>query len=181
MSWVGSFNSLQSGLSISRLTGADLELRTWVRSEIGQISPLVDWLMNLIAASGCVPGEEQFVELALWEALSNAMVHGNRLDARKLVRICCRCERSNGVFIAVRDQGNGFDPTKVPDPLAFENLAAEHGRGIHLMKLAMDEISFERGGTEIHMRKKLRLEQETGASALRVGTPCDCSRTVDNP
>jgi serine/threonine-protein kinase RsbW len=181
MIWVGSFKSLQSALPKLRFTDAPLEVRTWVRSEIGQISPLADYLMNLITASRCVPGEEQLVELALREALSNAIVHGNRLDARKLVHVCCRCERGNGMFVVVRDQGNGFDPSKVPDPLAFENLAAEHGRGIHLMKLAMDEISFERGGTEIRMRKKLRLEQETGASALRVGTPCDCSRTVGNP
>ncbi len=181
MIWVGSFKSLQSMLPKLRFTDAPLEVRTWVQSEIGQISPLVDWLMSLIAASCCVRGEEEFVELALREALSNAIIHGNRLDARKLVRVCCRCEGGNGVFIVVRDHGNGFDPRKVPDPLAFENLRAEHGRGIHLMKLAMDEISFEREGTEIRMRKKPSLAQETSASALRVETPCDCSRTVGNP
>jgi len=58
------------------------------------------------------------------------------------------------VFIVIRDQGDGFDPNNVPNPLAVENLEAEHGRGIHLMKLAMDEVSFERGGTEVHIRKK---------------------------
>jgi serine/threonine-protein kinase RsbW len=180
MIWVGSFKSLQSALNKSLLTGAELEVRTWVQSEIGQISPLVDWLMNLIAAYGCVRGEEQFVELALREALSNAILHGNRLDAHKLVHVCCRCEGRNGVFIVVRDQGQGFDPNQVPDPLAFENLCAEHGRGIHLMKLAMDEISFERGGTAIRMRKRLGLEQKTCASALRAETTCDCTRTVGN-
>ena len=163
MTWVGSFKSLQSMLPELRFTDAPLEVRTWVRSEIGQISPLVDWLMNLIAASRCVRGEEQLVELALREALSNAMLHGNRLDARKVVHVCCRCEGGNGVFIVVRDQGNGFDPNKVPDPLAFENLRAEHGRGIHLMKLAMDEISFQRGGTEVRMRKASGPKQEIPA------------------
>jgi len=181
MIWVGSFKSLQSRLPKLPSTDAPLEVRTWVQSEIGQISPLTDWLMNLIAASGSVRGDEQLVELALREALSNAILHGNRLDARKLVHVCCCCERGNGVFIVVRDQGHGFDPNKVPDPLAFENLGAEHGRGIHLMKLAMDEISFERRGTEIHMRKRFGLEQKTCASALRVETPCDCSGTVGNP
>jgi serine/threonine-protein kinase RsbW len=161
MIWVGSFKLLQSMLPKLRFTDAPLEVHTWVRSEIGQISPLVDWLMRLIVASGCVWGEEEFVELALREALSNAILHGNRLDSRKLVHICCCCERGNGVFIVVRDQGHGFDPNKVPDPLAFENLGAEHGRGIHLMKLAMDEVSFERGGTEVHMRKRVEHEQRT--------------------
>ena len=153
MTWVGSFKSLQSMLPELRFTDAPLEVRTWVRSEIGQISPLVDWLMNLIAASRCVRGEEQLVELALREALSNAMIHGNRLDPRKLAHVRCCCDFGKGVFILVRDQGPGFDPNNVPNPLAVENLGAEHGRGIHLMKLAMDEVSFERRGTEVRMRK----------------------------
>jgi serine/threonine-protein kinase RsbW len=153
MMWVGSFKSLQAALRNPRFTGTPLVVHTWVRSEIGQISPLVDWLMSLIAASRCIFGEEQFVELALREALSNAIVHGNRLDARKLVHVRCCCECGKGVFIVVRDQGQGFDPGKVPDPLALENLRSEHGRGIHLMKLAMDEISFEREGTEVHLGK----------------------------
>jgi hypothetical protein len=52
-----------------RFTGASLEVRTWVHTEIGLISPLVEWLMGLIAASRCVSGKEEYVELALREAL----------------------------------------------------------------------------------------------------------------
>lgn len=163
MIWVGSFKSLQTVLSKHRFTGAPLDVHTWVRSEIALISPLVDWLMNLIATSYCVCGEEQLVELALREALSNAMLHGNSLDARKLVHVRCCCDFGKGVFILVRDQGPGFDPNNVPNPLAVENLGAEHGRGIHLMKLAMDEVSFERGGTEVRMRKTSGPKQEKPA------------------
>ncbi|HXE33875.1 MAG TPA: ATP-binding protein [Verrucomicrobiae bacterium] len=163
MIWVGSFKSLQSALAKLDFTDAPLEVHTWVRSEIDLISPLVDWLMRLIAVSGCVLGVEQFVELALREALSNAMLHGNRLDAGKLVHIRCCCECGGGVFIVVRDQGHGFDPGNVPNPLAVENLGAEHGRGIHLMKLAMDDVSFERQGTEVRMRKASGPKQEIPA------------------
>jgi hypothetical protein len=53
MIWVGSFKSLQSALGKPHFTAAELEVRTWVQSEIGEISPLVNWLMNLIAASRC--------------------------------------------------------------------------------------------------------------------------------
>ena len=161
MTWVGSFKSLQSMLPKLRFTNTPLEVHTWVQSEIGQISPLVEWLMSLIVAARCVRGEEEFVELALQEALSNAMLHGNRLEARKLVHVRCRCDCGSGVSVVVRDQGQGFDPRKVPDPLSFENLGSEHGRGIHLMKLAMDEVSFERGGREVHMRKELGHKQGT--------------------
>jgi serine/threonine-protein kinase RsbW len=163
MIWVGSFKSLQTALGKHRFTGAPLDVHTWVRSEIALISPLVDWLMNLIATSHCVCGEEQLVELALREALSNAMLHGNSLDARKLVHVRCCCDFGKGVFILVRDQGPGFDPNNVPNPLAVENLGAEHGRGIHLMKLAMDEVSFERGGNEVRMRKASRVKHEMPA------------------
>jgi serine/threonine-protein kinase RsbW len=73
---------------------------------------------------------------------------------RKLVHVGCCCEDAEGVFIVVRDQGLGFNPNNVPNPPAIENLEAKHGRGIYLMKLAMDEVSFERGGTEVHIRKE---------------------------
>ncbi len=171
MIWVGSFKSLQTVLGKHRFTGAPLDVHTWVRSEIALISPLVDWLMNLIAKSHCVCREEQLVELALREALSNAMLHGNRLETGKLVHVHCRCEPRREVFVVVSDQGRGFDPNQIPNPLAAENLSAERGRGIHLMKVAMDEVSFEHGGTEVHMRKKLGLEQRTCAPALCVETP----------
>src|SRR6266436_3128133 len=64
------------------------------------------------------------------------------------------------MFIAVADQGRGFDPNQIPNPLAAENLSAERGRGIHLMKVAMDEVSFEHGGTEVHMGKNWALSKE---------------------
>ena len=130
-------------------------------SEIRAISPLVDRLMRLIEGSRCVPGEEPAVELALREAVNNAVVHGNRMDAHKLVQVRCRCGLGKGLSIVVRDQGQGFDPNGIPDSLAVKNLEAEHGRGIHLMKLAMDEVSFECGGTEVHMRKEPAPDQET--------------------
>jgi len=112
-------------------------------SETSAISPLVERLMRLVEGSHCITCGEPAVELALREALSNAVVHGNRLDAHKFVHVRCRCKVGEGVSLVVSDQGQGFDPSSVPNPVAVENLLAEHGRGIHLMKLAMDEVSFE--------------------------------------
>src|SRR5712691_12102008 len=111
-----------------------LEIEAWMPSEIKAISPLVNRLMRLIEGSRCVIGEEPAVELALWEALSNAVVHGNRMDGYKLVQVRCRCDLGNGVSLVVNDQGQGFDPNAVPNPLSAENLSADHGRGIWLMK-----------------------------------------------
>ena len=132
-----------------------LEIDAWIPSEVTAISPLVDRLMRLIEGSHCVTGEEHAVQLALREALNNAVVHGNRLDARKLVHVRCRCKVGNGVWLIVSDQGQGFDAHAIPDLVGVENLEAEHGRGIQLMKAAMDEVLFQQRGTEVHMCKKL--------------------------
>jgi serine/threonine-protein kinase RsbW len=140
------------------------QIEAWMPSEIKAISPLVDRLMRLIEGSRCVAGEEPAVELALDEALDNAVVHGNRMDRHKLVQVLCRCEPGNGISVVVKDQGQGFDPGAVPDPTAHENIDREHGRGIWLMKSVMDEVSFERGGTEVRMRK---------APARQTGTKSD--------
>src|SRR5260370_23712925 len=135
--------------------GSLLEVDAWIPSDVKAISPLVDRLMRLIEGSHCITGEEHAVELALREALSNAVVHGNRLDAHKLVHVRCHCKVGKEISLIVSDQGQGFDVQNVPDSVAAENLEAEHGRGIRLMKFVMDEVSFQQRGTEVHMCKRL--------------------------
>lgn len=142
--------------------GSLLELDAWIPSDVKAISPLVDRLMRLIEGSHCIIGEEHAVELALREALSNAVVHGNRLDAHKLVHVRCRCKVGKGISLIVSDQGQGFDAHNVPDSVAAENLEAEHGRGIRLMKSVMDEVSFQQRGTEVHMCKRLARNGRAG-------------------
>ena len=144
-----------------------LELELWMPSETEAISPTIEQLMRLIEPWRCITGDEFAVELALREALNNAVIHGNRLEPNKLVEIHCRCERGKGVWLTVRDEGTGFDPSAVPSPLTPGGLAAEHGRGLHLMKLMMDEVSFKCGGSEVHMRKGIRASrQQTCRSRL---------------
>jgi len=69
------------------------------------------------------------------------------------VECCVACTESSDVVILVRDPGEGFIPSAVPNPLAGENVHATHGRGIYLINQLMDEVSFERNGAEIRMRK----------------------------
>jgi serine/threonine-protein kinase RsbW len=121
-------------------------------SEVTAISPFVDRLMPLLCDFGCIPEGESDVEIALREALANAIVHGNHEDRRKYVHVTCRCEPDE-VSIAVKDEGKGFDVENVPDPTAPENIGSLHGRGIQLMKALMDEVRFEEGGVVVHMRK----------------------------
>jgi serine/threonine-protein kinase RsbW len=148
---------------VGRGAGFLLEIDAWMPREVSAISPLVKRLMRLIEGSHCITGEESSVELALREAVSNAIVHGNRLDAHKLVHVRCRCKVGEGISLTVSDQGQGFDPRAVRDSVTVENLETDRGRGIPFMKLAMDEVSFEQRGTEVHMCKKLARNARAGA------------------
>ena len=132
--------------------GPHIALECSLPSEVTAISPFVDKLMFLLRTCSCVPEGVRDVEIALREALANAIIHGNHEDRRKHVHVICRCGPDE-VSIAIKDEGSGFDIDKVPDPTAPENIGSVHGRGIHVMKALMDEVRFEEGGAFIYMRK----------------------------
>jgi serine/threonine-protein kinase RsbW len=97
------------------------------------------------------------IEMALREAVTNAMVHGNQEDEAKSVEVIFNCH-DNELEIEIRDQGEGFDPAKVPDPTNAENLLKTSGRGIFLMRTFMDEVEWlnrPEGGTAVRMMKRL--------------------------
>ncbi len=100
-----------------------------------------------------------WVGLALRESVVNAMRHGNGSDRRKrvYVELATLAETTPGVWIRVRDEGPGFDPSALPDPLAPENLLKASGRGIFLIRSFMDELTMQRaaeGGMEMVMVKR---------------------------
>ncbi len=94
------------------------------------------------------------VELSLQEAIANAIRHGCRNDATMQIQCCVTVNGSGDVVIVVRDPGPGFDPGKVPNPLATENLLKPSGRGVFLINGLMDEVEYADGGREVQMRKR---------------------------
>ena len=128
-----------------------IELRHSLRSDVSLISPLADQLMRFI--SRYRDGDSFEIELALTEALANAIIHGNHEDPHKHAYVSCRCSTDGDVSITVQDEGQGFDIGAVPDPTFQDNRFRGTGRGIYLMKALMDEVCFEQGGTVVHMRK----------------------------
>ena len=130
-----------------------VRLQVTIPADVNSISPVVDGIMHLVRQMGCAAGKEFAVETALREALANAIVHGCKNDPRKEVQCCVACDESRGLLFIVRDPGEGFDPASLPTPTLGQNIYAEHGRGIFLINQLMDEVRYERGGTEIHMRK----------------------------
>ena len=96
------------------------------------------------------------IEIAIHEALANAVIHGNQENQEKQVHVACRCSLDGEVLSSVRDEGEGFDSRAVPDPTEAQRLLLTHGRGIHLMRTLMDEVSFEENGRVVRMRKRMK-------------------------
>jgi len=101
-----------------------------------------------------------WVGVALRESVINAIKHGNCSDVRKRVHVeftVLQGDAVPGLAIRVRDEGCGFDPSTIADPLAQENLLKSTGRGILMMRSFMDEMTFQRteeGGMEVRMLKR---------------------------
>lgn len=97
------------------------------------------------------------VDMAIREAVTNAVLHGNKQDKAKSVRV--RAKNSpDRLEISVDDEGAGFNPAAVPDPTATENLLKSSGRGIFFMSNFMDNVEWlirPEGGTTVRMTKKL--------------------------
>jgi serine/threonine-protein kinase RsbW len=121
-------------------------------SDISAISPVIEKVMAVVNEMGCAAGREFEIELVLNEALTNAIKHGSAHDPSKQVQCCVACDHARGMLIVVRDPGPGFDPASIPSPVAGQNLFSTSGRGIYLINQLVDEVRFEKGGTEIHMR-----------------------------
>jgi serine/threonine-protein kinase RsbW len=124
-----------------------------IQSDVSMIDSAVEKIVSLVKQSGCCH-DTQDVDLALREALANAIIHGNRSNHEKFVRVCLAVQRDCTILIIVKDTGPGFEPIQLPNPLSRENLLAEHGRGIFLVNQLMDDVRFTfDGGTSIHMRR----------------------------
>ena len=103
------------------------------------------------------------VRLALEEALSNAIKHGNQLDPDKKVTVKFYVEPEK-IQIIITDQGQGFDPTAVPDPTTDEHLEDPSGRGITLILAYMDDVAYNSRVNEVRMLKRISTSHDTQAT-----------------
>ena len=112
---------------------------------------------HLCENAGLDEDGSHWIGMAVREAVANAIKHGNKLDVKKKVQATFDLEGSD-LEITVSDEGEGFDPAKVSDPLNPQNLMKTSGRGIFYMRTFMDEVhySFDSGrGTSLVMTKNL--------------------------
>ena len=126
------------------------------------LDPLHSLSERLIQEVGFTKDESYWMVAAVREAVTNAVIHGNREEPGTHVEVAYELGEDR-IRITVKDQGNGFDPDSLPDPVSKEHLMDASGRGVFLMQQLMDEVSYsfpESGGTTLIMMKKLRGDDE---------------------
>ena len=129
------------------------EINMVVPADPAAIVGVTDGVTQLLRSKAWPAEKAMEVELALQEALANAVRHGCGEDPSKRVQCCVTHDEAGEVLIVIRDPGTGFDVRSVPDPLAGDNVFKPSGRGIYLINRLMDEVRFADEGREIRMRK----------------------------
>ena len=120
-----------------------------MRGQLSEIAAIMERLRSDPELLSRINGREAAFQIAMREALVNAVTHGNRHDPSRTVYVQYVCEPDNSLSIVIRDEGDGFDPSSVLIP---KDLGEDRKRGIHLMASCMDEVQFRRSGTEVYMR-----------------------------
>jgi serine/threonine-protein kinase RsbW len=143
-----------------------------IRIEFGSAFDMLDFVQVVSDYVGRMAGLDDdalhWVSVAVRESVVNAIKHGNRHDESKRVVVeftPVPADRPEELVIRVEDEGEGFDPEEVADPLAPENILKSSGRGIFLIRSFMDEVDVRRRaerGMEVRMVKKVT---RNGASA----------------
>lgn len=132
-------------------------LREKIEFEIPSILSLMhgvlDYLMQRVEKIGVVNTEKSNLFIALDEAFVNAVKHGNKFDAGKLVRIAAEISAKEARF-TVEDEGEGFNVAEIPDPTNVENLFKTSGRGVLIIHNVMDEVKYNERGNRLEMIKK---------------------------
>ena len=139
--------------------------RDVVRLEFCSAFDMIDFVQlvsdHLCRRPGFDEDSMHWVSVAIRESVINAIKHGNRNDAGKMVHVdftSSHDPEDAGLTISVRDEGEGFEPEEVADPLAPENMLKSSGRGIFLIRSFMDDVQLTKGsegGMEVRMVKKL--------------------------
>lgn len=125
-------------------------------SRLEAINEAAEAAADFVRRSGLSEDAAYGVDMAVREAVTNAVLHGNRSDETKAVEVSFRRSPAE-IEITVRDQGKGFDPESVPDPTDPQNLMKTGGRGLLFMRTFMDGLEWSRhpaGGTVVRMTKK---------------------------
>lgn len=119
-----------------------------LKSDLDELVKLENFLENISANYSNFEDLFPDMMLSVTEAVSNAIIHGNEFDPEKEVTIDC-IQDNNKLEVQVSDQGNGFNPNSIPNPVENENLLKSGGRGVYLMKHYTKSISYNDKGNKV--------------------------------
>jgi serine/threonine-protein kinase RsbW len=119
---------------------------------VGEMNPVIQDILERMALAGFTDKEQFAVRLSLEEAIVNAVKHGNDNDPRKQVTVTSEVTPRE-CSLRIEDEGPGFNPERIPDPLAPENLEQPGGRGVFLMRHYMTRVSFNERGNVVMLVK----------------------------
>ena len=122
-------------------------------SDLSLMNGVLHYLIERVAGLGIIQPERSNLFIALDEAFVNAVKHGNKNDPTKLVRITADLSANEARF-QIEDEGEGFDPSTIPDPLDPANLFKASGRGVLLIYNIMDEVKYNERGNRLTMVKR---------------------------
>jgi len=122
-------------------------------SKLSEVPAAQQAILDAAEAAGFAEQSLFAIRLALDEALTNAVRHGNGSDPTKNVTVEFGADASR-LTVSIEDEGPGFKPDDIPDPTAEENLCRPHGRGVMLMKAYMSEVSFNARGNRVTLIKE---------------------------
>ncbi len=122
-------------------------------SAISLMHVVLEYLMKRVEKLGVIKAEQSNLFVALDEAFVNAVKHGNKYDAAKLVRITAEVSKQEAKF-TIEDEGEGFDVKNIPDPLDPANLFKTSGRGVLFIYNIMDEVKYNDRGNRLTMVKR---------------------------
>ena len=134
------------------------DLRIDVASSVEYVDLLEELVVSYAAAHGLAPEKAADLGIAARESLINAIRHGCGLDPGRRVQMELGMGEEGALVVRVCDEGPGFDPARVPDPCAPENVTRGCGRGVFLMRQLADGVSFsfpQHGGTVVRLQKDL--------------------------
>lgn len=127
-------------------------------SAISLMHIVLEYLIKRVEKLGVIKPEQSNLFIALDEAFVNAVKHGNKFDAQKLVRIAAEISKNEARF-TIEDEGEGFDVNAIPDPLDPENLFKTSGRGVLFIYNIMDEVAYNERGNRLTMVKRSESER----------------------
>jgi anti-sigma regulatory factor (Ser/Thr protein kinase) len=130
------------------------EFNVVIPADPSSIGTITDGVTELLRERHWTDAEIMGVELAVQEAVANAIRHGCGNDSSKQIQCILTCSDTGDVTVVVRDPGAGFDTGRLSDPLHPDNVLKTSGRGIFLINQLMDEVGFSDGGRELQMRKR---------------------------